>query len=34
MRLPGILKDDAPALEQLKQQIGAEREANYGRKFE
>jgi predicted CopG family antitoxin len=34
MTLAGILKDDAQALEQLKQQIAAEREANYGRKFE
>ena len=34
MSLAGILKDDKRALEQLKQQIAAEREANYGRTFE
>jgi predicted CopG family antitoxin len=34
MSLAGILKDDKQALEQLKQQIAAEREANYGRTFE
>jgi predicted CopG family antitoxin len=34
MSLAGILKDDKQALERLKQQIAAEREANYGRKFE
>jgi predicted CopG family antitoxin len=34
LSLAGILKDDAQALERLKQQIAAEREANYGRKFE
>jgi predicted CopG family antitoxin len=34
MSLAGILKDDAQALERLKQQIAAEREANYVRKFE
>jgi len=34
MSLAGILKDDAHMLERLKQQIAAEREANYGRKFE
>lgn len=34
MSLAGILKDDAQALERLKQQIAAERESNYGRKFE
>ena len=33
MTLAGILKDDKQALEQLKQQIAAEREANYGRTF-
>ena len=31
MRLAGILKDDKQVLERLKQQIAAEREANYGR---
>ena len=34
MRLAGILKEDKEELERLKQQIEAEREANYGRKFE
>jgi predicted CopG family antitoxin len=34
MSLAGILKDDKQMLEQLKQQIAAEREANYGRSFE
>jgi predicted CopG family antitoxin len=34
MSLAGVLKDDKQALEQLKQQIAAEREANYGRTFE
>ncbi|MGD0643605.1 MAG: antitoxin VapB family protein [Candidatus Bathyarchaeia archaeon] len=29
MSLAGILNDDKPALERLKQQITAEREANY-----
>jgi predicted CopG family antitoxin len=33
MRLAGILKDDKQALERLKQQIAAEREATYGRTF-
>ena len=33
MSLAGILKDDKQALERLKQQIAAEREANYGRVF-
>ena len=33
MDLAGILKDDKQALERLKQQIAAEREANYGRHF-
>jgi predicted CopG family antitoxin len=33
MRLAGILKDDKEDLERLKQQIAAEREANYGRTF-
>ena len=33
MSLAGVLKDDKQALEQLKQQIAAEREANYGRTF-
>lgn len=33
MSLAGILKDDKQALERLKQQIAAEREANYGRTF-
>ena len=34
MSLAGILKDDKKALERLKKQIEAEREANYGRTFE
>jgi predicted CopG family antitoxin len=34
MSLAGILKDDKQALERLKQQIAAEREAHYGRTFE
>jgi len=34
MSLAGILKDDKHTLERLKQQIAAEREANYGRTFE
>ncbi len=34
MKLAGILKEDKEDLEQLKKQIEAEREANYGRKFE
>jgi hypothetical protein len=34
MSLAGVLKDDMQALEQLKQQITAERETNYGRTFE
>jgi predicted CopG family antitoxin len=34
MSLAGILKDDKQMLERLKQQIAAEREANYGRTFE
>ncbi|MGD6934236.1 MAG: antitoxin VapB family protein [Candidatus Bathyarchaeia archaeon] len=34
MSLAGILKDDKEELERLKQQIAAEREANYGRPFE
>ena len=34
MSLAGILKDDKLVLERLKQQIAAEREANYGRTFE
>ena len=34
MSLAGVLKDDKQALERLKQQIAAEREANYGRTFE
>ncbi len=34
MSLAGILRDDKPALERLKEQIAAEREANYGRIFE
>jgi predicted CopG family antitoxin len=34
MSLAGILKEDKQALERLKQQIAAEREANYGRTFE
>ncbi len=33
MSLAGILKEDKQMLEQLKQQIAAEREANYGRTF-
>ena len=31
MSLAGILKEDKQALDRLKQQIAAEREANYGR---
>jgi len=34
MSLAGILKEDKEKLEKLKQQIAAEREANYGRKLE
>jgi predicted CopG family antitoxin len=34
LSLAGILKDDKEELERLKKQIEAEREANYGRKFE
>jgi predicted CopG family antitoxin len=34
MSLAGILKDDKQTLERLKQQITAERDANYGRTFE
>ena len=34
MKFAGILKDDKEKLEQLKLQIAAEREANYGRSFE
>jgi len=34
MSLAGILKDDKEKLERLKEQIAAEREANYGRTFE
>jgi len=34
MSLAGILKEDKKELEKLKQQIVAEREANYGRTFE
>jgi predicted CopG family antitoxin len=34
MSLAGILKDDKDNLERLSKQIEAEREANYGRKFE
>ncbi len=34
MSLAGILKEDKGKLEKLKQQIAAEREANYGRTFE
>ncbi len=34
MSLAGILKDDKQALERLKLQVAAEREANYGRTFE
>ncbi len=34
MSLAGILKEDKEKLERLKQQIAAEREANYGRTFE
>ncbi len=34
MSLAGILKEDKEELEKLKQQIAAEREANYGRTFE
>lgn len=34
MRFAGVMKDDKEKLEQLKVQIAAEREANYGRSFE
>jgi predicted CopG family antitoxin len=34
MRFAGIMKDEKEKLQQLKQQIEAEREANYGRSFE
>jgi AbrB family looped-hinge helix DNA binding protein len=34
MKFAGILKSDKKQLEQLKQQIAAEREANYGRTFQ
>ncbi len=34
MSLAGILKDDKQALERLKQQIAADREANYATTFE
>jgi len=34
MRFAGIMKDEKEKLEQLKQQIAAEREANYGRSFD
>lgn len=34
MKFAGILKDDKPALDKLKDQIAAEREANYGRNFD
>jgi predicted CopG family antitoxin len=34
MKFAGIMKDDKEKLEQLKLQIAAEREANYGRSFE
>jgi predicted CopG family antitoxin len=34
MSLAGILKEDKEKLEKLKQQIAAEREANYGRSFQ
>jgi len=34
MKLAGILKDNREDLELLKKQIEAERESNYGRKFE
>ncbi len=33
MRLAGTLKDDKEKLQRLKEQIAAEREANYGRTF-
>jgi predicted CopG family antitoxin len=34
MRFAGIMKDEKEKLQQLKQQIEAEREENYGRSFE
>jgi predicted CopG family antitoxin len=34
MSLAGILKEDKKELDKLKEQITAEREANYGRTFE
>jgi predicted CopG family antitoxin len=34
MSLAGILADDKKELKKLKEQIAAEREANYGRTFE
>jgi predicted CopG family antitoxin len=34
MKFAGIMKDEKEKLEQLKLQIEAEREANYGRSFE
>ncbi len=33
MSLAGILKDDKQSLDELKRQITAEREVNYGRTF-
>ena len=34
MKFAGIMKDEKEKLEQLKIQIEAERDANYGRSFE
>jgi predicted CopG family antitoxin len=34
MRFAGIMKDEKESLEELKNQIAAEREANYGRTFD
>ena len=34
MKFAGIMKDEKEKLEQLKLQIAAEREANYGRSFD
>ena len=34
MKFAGIMKDEKEALERLKLQIEAEREANYGRSFD
>jgi hypothetical protein len=32
MKLPGVMKDEKENLEELKNQIAAERDANYGTK--